>query len=113
MSSISSFRLATKSYAHSVPIASTVSSSDPNSGNRDCGIAFGSICDMNESRSAAALSNRWICSNDTIHVVATAFCVPSYRMLSQNSLLIKLTMSFSVPRSRPKYLAIDTWFLFK
>ena len=59
-------------------------------------MAFHSIHDMNPRRSAAIVSSFKIWLNDTTRVVLTAFADCLWRVLSRNSLLIRLIMSLSV-----------------
>lgn len=71
---------------------------------------FGSIYDINESRSAALRSSPRIILKLTIHVIATTYFVSLYRVLSGSSSLSRSTMSFSVLRSNLRYSTIDTSF---
>ncbi len=81
-----SFRSFRKAYADKVPIAYSICSFDWQLGKMERGMAFGSMVEMNASKSAAVVSDLRIWSNETSQVFATAFCCePVYRVLSWNS----------------------------
>ena len=89
-------------------MACTIRSAGSIEGSIVRGIALCSMHDIKDKRSAAAISDRRIRSNEINHVVATAFFEFLYRVSSRNSRLRRLlTVSCSVLRRSDRYSEME------